>query len=66
MLNKRGYSFGEHFPFHFEERPDGWAVFDARTDRDVKTGLQRWEAQDVAWKENKSPRVDIAGIDSTP
>jgi hypothetical protein len=66
MLNKRGYSFGEQYPIHYEQRLDGWAVFDARTDTDIATGLKEWEARDLAIKENGSPKPDLVGLDLTP
>jgi hypothetical protein len=66
MLNKRGYSYGAEHPIHFEERLDGWAVFDARDDRDIATGLKQWEAGPLAYRLNGSPAVDTAGIDATP
>lgn len=69
MVNKRGYSLGPEFPIHYENRgtrDDTWAVFDARDDRVIVTDLKEWEAADRAYKENGSPPVDIAAIDSTP
>ena len=66
MVNKRGYSFGPDLPFHYEQRLDGWAVFDARDDKDHGTGLKEWEASKLAQKLNGSPKPDLAGIDATP
>jgi hypothetical protein len=67
MLNKRGYSFGAEYPFHFENRMEhGWAVFDARNDVDHATGLREWEASKLALELNGSPTPDLAGIDETP
>lgn len=67
MLNKRGYSFGAQYPIHYDKGKGGkWEVFDARTDRVIADGLDEWEAVGRAHKENGSPSVDIAGIDSTP
>lgn len=67
MVNKRGYSFGAEYPIHYEDRGKaGWAVFDARNDKDIETGLEQWEAQDRAWKENGSPKPDLDALDTTP
>jgi len=66
MLNKRGYGFGAKFPFHFEERLDGWAVFDARSDRDHGTQLKQWEAQKLAYELNGSPLVMLEDEDYEP
>lgn len=66
MLNKRGYSSGAEFPFHFEDRLDGWAVFDARNDRDHGTGLKQWEAQKLAHELNGSPRAFVDDVDDEP
>ena len=65
MINKRGYSFGPDLPFHFEQRKDGWAVFDARNDEDKATQLKQWEARKLAMELNKV-QPDLAGIDDTP
>ena len=65
MVNKRGYSFGPDYPIHYEERINGWAVFDARDDRDIATGLKEWEARDLCLKENGSPMPDLTAIDLT-
>lgn len=67
MLNKRGYSFGAQYPFHFEDRGgDSWAVFDARNDRDHGTGLKQWEAQKLAYELNGSPPVYLEDEDYEP
>jgi hypothetical protein len=70
MINKRGYSLGTSHPIHFEKRGDGWAVFNAKTDKDIRTGLPEWEAVSVCMRENEKAgfgcRPDIAAIDSTP
>lgn len=67
MLNKRGYSFGAEYPFHYENRMEkGWAVFDARTDDDKATGLTEWDAQKLALELNGNPTPDVPGIDNTP
>lgn len=69
MVNKRGYSFGPDLPFHFERRGDTWAVFDARDDSDVDTGLKEWEACALAQKKNGTSgptREGLDAIDSTP
>jgi len=66
MLNKRGYSFGAAYPIHFEERADGWAVFDARDDRDIATGLKQWEAVKLCEIENGCPAPNLSEIDTTP
>lgn len=52
MINKRGYSYGAEYPIHYEHRLDGWAVFDARDDRDIATGLKEWQAQKLCLQEN--------------
>jgi len=64
MLNKRGYSYGAEYPIHYEQRLDGWAVFDARDDRDIATGLKEWEAQKLCLQENGSPGPDAATLDT--
>lgn len=66
MLNKRGYSFGAEYKFHYEQRIDGWAVFNAETDVDERTGLSEHEAFKLAMKLNGSPKPCIDDIDSTP
>ncbi len=65
MLNKRGYSYGAEYPIHYESRHDGWAVFDARTDVDIITGLTEWDAQKRCLKENGNPKPDLESIDQT-
>ncbi len=66
MVNKRGVSYGPDYPIHYEQRPDGWAVFDARDDRDIAVGLKNeWDAQKLCLKENGSPRPDLEAIDLT-
>jgi hypothetical protein len=68
VVNKRGYSFGPDLPIHYEQRIDGWAVFDARDDRDLATGLAEHEAFTRAMKENgASPNAaDLDAFDTTP
>ena len=66
MVNKRGYSYGPEFPIHYERRLDGWAVFDARDDRDIATGLKEWEAQKLCLQENNHPTPNLTEIDLTP
>lgn len=66
MLNKRGYSFGEAYPIHYEQRADGWAVFDARDDRAIDTGLKEWEAQRLCRSENGNPTLCLSDIDDEP
>lgn len=52
MIDKRGYSFGPTKPYHAEERAGGWAVFDARDDKDLLTGMSRGAALSAASKLN--------------
>lgn len=69
MIGKRGYSWGAEFPYHCENRHDGWAVFDARTDVDVETGLSEWRAFQLAEEKNKCGAPDpavLAALDETP
>ena len=69
MINKRGYSFGPDLPIHYERRNDGWAVFDARDERDIGTGLTEWEAKALAERENglAGPNAEqVEEFDSTP
>lgn len=63
MIGKRGRSFGPEHPIHYERRRDGWAVFDARDDRDIVTGLKEWEARDRCVRENGITSVDTAALD---
>lgn len=69
MIGKRGYSWGAEYPIHCENRgADGWAVFNATTDADIKTGLQEWEAFKLANELNGSkPSAETLDlIDTTP
>ena len=71
MVNKRGYSFGADYPIHYEDRGvvQGWAVFDARDDRDIETGLKEWEAFKLAMTLNDNPTptpADLDAFDTTP
>ncbi len=66
MLNKRGYSYGEAYPIHYEQRQDGWAVFDARDERTIATGLKEWEAAKLCLSENGYPTPCYDDLDSTP
>lgn len=66
MLNKRGYSFGAQYKYHYEQRANGWAVFNAKSDRDLKTGLTDWDAFQLAWTKNGSPEPVLQDIDETP
>ncbi len=66
MVNKRGYSYGPEYPIHFEERLDGWAVFDARDDRDIATGLKKWDAEKLCQSENGHPQPNLSDMDLTP
>ncbi len=66
MLNRRGYSYGAAYPIHYEQRLDGWAVFDARNDKDIQAGLKEWEAQKLCISENGNPKPCLEDIDDTP
>jgi hypothetical protein len=71
MLHKRGCSFGAEYPWHYESRADGWAVFHAGTDEDAEngTGLQEWEALQLCMKLNgcgKPSLETLEAIDGTP
>jgi hypothetical protein len=73
MLNKRGYSYGAEFPYHFECRGPThqdhaleWAVFHAGTDKDEATGLNKWDASKLCLKLNGDPKPNIVDIDLTP
>jgi hypothetical protein len=77
MLNKRGYSYGAEFPYHFEcrgpshlEHAEEWFVFHAGTDEDVNTtGLRQWDAARLCEKLNEHPAPSDAllnELDATP
>jgi hypothetical protein len=52
MIEKRGYSPGREFPFHFDVDREGWYVFDSRTNEVVASKLTRWEAYKIALDKN--------------
>lgn len=59
MIGGRGYSLGPDLQWEYENRAEGWAVFNAKTNQDYPgaTGLEhQYQAQKLCEEANGNPK----------